>query len=117
VVTANGTQTAPSGKAYSPVTVNVPNSYANSDIGKVVNASKQLVAQRNYGSVNTNGTYDTTDSNSITVNVNLVVVYYNDAISESGTATLANPFDGLDYGSLMDGLAPSTAKWNAFIYF
>jgi len=117
-VTQNGTQTAPSGKAYSPVVVNVPNSYANSDIGKVVNASKQLVAQSSYGSVvNANGTYDTTDNNSITVNVNPAVVYLNDAIHKSGTATLDNPFDGLNYQTLMNGMSIQYADWNAFISF
>lgn len=35
-VVQNGTQTAPAGKAFSPVTVNVPNSYTESDEGKVV---------------------------------------------------------------------------------
>ena len=112
----NHTYTAPSGKAYNPVTVNVSNKYANSDIGKVVNTSKQLVAQSDYGSVASNGTYDTTDNNSITVNVEPRIVYLNDG-TDDGTATLANPFSGLDYGSLMDGLAQSTAIWNAFIYF
>lgn len=114
-VTQNGTQTAPSGKAYSPVTVNVPNSYANSDIGKVVNASKQLVPQSSL-IVDANATYDTTYDNSVTVNVQLGIAYLNKG-AHGGTATLANPFDGLDYGSLMDGLAPSTARWNAFISF
>ena len=44
-VTANGTQTAPSGKAYSPVTVNVPNSYKDSDIGKAVSSARTLEYQ------------------------------------------------------------------------
>lgn len=115
-VTSNSTYTAPSGKAYSPVTVNVPNSYANSDIGKVVNASKQLVAQSDYGSVNSNGTYDTTDNNSITVNVEPVIVYLNDG-TNGGTATLANPFYGLNYQTLMYGMSHLNAIWNAFISF
>lgn len=121
-VTQNGTTTAPSGKAYSPVTVNVQNSYSGSDLGKVVgyaNQSLQLVAQSDYGAVYRNGTYDTTYSNSITVSVDAdpTVVYTNDAIGESGTATLANPFDGLDYNTLMNGMSYSHAVWNAFIAF
>jgi hypothetical protein len=96
--------------------VNVPNSYANSDIGKVVNASKQLVAQSDYGSVTSNGTYDTTDNNSITVNVEPGIVYINDG-ANGGTATLANPFDGLNYQTLMNGMRFQYAVWNAFIYF
>lgn len=114
-VTQNGTQTAPTGKAYSPVTVNVPNSYTDSDIWKVVDAAKQLVAQRDYF-VNLNGTYDTTYNNSVTVNVEPVPVYIDD-FSEGGTATLANPFPNLDFTALKDALDPSNAKLNAFIGF
>ena len=39
-ITENGTNTALAGKAYSPVSVNVPNSYAAGDEGKVVNPTK-----------------------------------------------------------------------------
>lgn len=42
--TENKTYTAPSGTAYSPVTVNVPNSYAAGDEGKIV-VSGALVDQ------------------------------------------------------------------------
>lgn len=66
-VTANSTYTAPEGKAYSPVTVNVPNSYAAGDEGKVV-SNGALVAQTS-NSVTENGTVDTTLINSLTVNV------------------------------------------------
>lgn len=67
-VTANGTQTAPSGKAYSPVTTNVPNSYGASDEGKVV-SNGALVAQTAHAPVTANGTIDTTLNNSVPVNV------------------------------------------------
>lgn len=66
-VTENGTTTAPSGKAYSPVVVNVPNSYTQSDEGKVV-SNGALVAQSS-DTVTQNGTVDTTLINSLTVNV------------------------------------------------
>lgn len=115
-VTSNGTQTAPSGKAYSPVTVNVPNSYTDSDIGKVVNEAKQLVAQGNYNTVYENGTYNTTYYNSVTVAMEPEPVYLNEG-SYGGTATLANPFDGLNYQTLMNGITPNNAIWNAFISF
>lgn len=42
--TENKTYTAPTGKAYSPVTVNVPNTYTAADEGKVVD-NGQLVEQ------------------------------------------------------------------------
>lgn len=66
-VTANGTYSAPSGKAYSPVVANVPNSYTASDEGKVV-SSGALVAQTSQ-TIDTNGTYDTTLKDEIVVNV------------------------------------------------
>ena len=66
-VSANGTYSAPSSKAYSPVVVNVPNTYAAGDEGKVV-SSGALVAQTAL-SVSSNGVYDTTTHNSVDVNV------------------------------------------------
>ena len=67
-VTQNGTTTAPSGKAYSPVTVNVPNSYAAGDEGKVV-SNGSLVAQTAHAKVTQNGTIDTTLNNSVEIDV------------------------------------------------
>lgn len=66
-VTENRTYTAPSGKAYSPISVNVPNTYSASDEGKVVD-NGALVAQTS-DTVTANDTYDTTLINSLTVNV------------------------------------------------
>lgn len=66
-VTKNGTYTAEEGKAYSPVNVNVPNTYAAGDEGKVV-SNGALVAQTS-DSVTENGTVDTTLINSLEVNV------------------------------------------------
>lgn len=67
-VTENGTTTAPSGKAYSPVNVSVPNSYSAGDEGKVV-SNGALVAQTAHATVTENGTIDTTLNNSVIVNV------------------------------------------------
>lgn len=67
-ISSNGTYTAPSGKAYSPVTVDVPNSYAAGDEGKVV-SNGALVAQTAHAEVTQNGTIDTTLNNSVVVNV------------------------------------------------
>ena len=67
-VTENGTYTAPSGvDGYSPVTVNVPNTYSAGDEGKVV-SNGALVSQTS-DTVTSNGTVDTTLINSLTVNV------------------------------------------------
>ena len=67
-VSANGTYRAPTGKAYTPVNVNVPNSYSASDEGKVV-SNGALVSQTAHAEVTQNGTIDTTLNNSVTVNV------------------------------------------------
>lgn len=67
-ISSNGTYTAPTGKAYSPVVVNVPNSYAAGDEGKVV-SNGALVAQTAHAEVTSNGTIDTTLNNSVVVNV------------------------------------------------
>ena len=68
-ITANGTYdaTLESFSGYSTVTVSVPNSYSSSDEGKVV-SSGALVSQTS-ASYTSNGTYDTTTVNSVTVNV------------------------------------------------
>lgn len=66
-VNANGTYSAPSGTAYTPVTVAVPNTYEATDEGKVV-SNGALVAQSS-DTVTQNNTYDTTLINSLTVNV------------------------------------------------
>lgn len=67
-IIANGEYT-PSGdkNGFSSVTVNVPNSYAQSDEGKVV-SNGTLVSQTSTTKIE-NGTYDTTLINSVTVNV------------------------------------------------
>lgn len=66
-VSANGAYTAPTGKAYSPVNVSVPNTYTSADEGKVVD-NGALVAQTTE-TVTQNGTVDTTLINSLIVNV------------------------------------------------
>lgn len=70
-VAENGTTVAPSGKAYSPVNVNVPNTYTAADEGKVVDDGA-LVAQTSR-TVTANGTVDTTTNDEVTVNVQPVL--------------------------------------------
>ena len=66
-VSANGTYRAPTGKAYTPVNVNVPNSYGASDEGKVV-SNGSLVSQTD-DTTTANGVVDTTTIKQLTVNV------------------------------------------------
>ena len=67
-ITSNGTYTPSDGKnGFSEVTVNVPNSYEESDEGKVVSEGA-LVAQTS-ATKNANGTYDTTLNDEVVVNV------------------------------------------------
>lgn len=68
-VTANGTYNPASDSAdgYSGVTVNVPNTYTESDEGKVV-SSGNLVSQSSK-LITQNGTHDTTMNNSVSVDV------------------------------------------------
>lgn len=82
-VTENGEHTAPSGKAYSPVTVNVPNSYAAGDEGKVV-SNGALVAQTAHAQVTQNGTVDTTLNNSVEVAVPAATLVTK-SITQNGT--------------------------------
>lgn len=90
-VTANGTYRE-SGKAYSPVIVNVPNSYSASDEGKVVD-NGSLVSQTSQ-SISVNGTYDTTLKNEVVVDVPT-------GITPSGTlsVTANGTYDVTNYAS------------------
>ena len=91
-VTENGTKTAPAGKAYSPVSVSVPNSYAAADEGKVV-SNGALVSQTAHAEVTQNGTIDTTLNNSVTVNVS--AADYVALIARTFTGRLDGPSLGI----------------------
>lgn len=54
---------------YSAVTVNVPNSYAAGDEGKVVSNGALVQQTARASEITANGTYDTTTNDSVTVNV------------------------------------------------
>lgn len=54
---------------YSAVTVNVPNSYAAGDEGKVVSNGALIAQTARASEITANGTYDTTTNDSVTVNV------------------------------------------------
>lgn len=99
-VTANGTYSAPSGKAYSPVVANVPNSYTASDEGKVV-SNGALVSQTSQ-TIDTNGTYDTTLKDEVVVDVptggggsNIVKGNFN--FDTSGNHDITIPYSGDGY--------------------
>lgn len=81
-VTTNGTYTAPSGKAYSPVVVNNPNTFTLADEGKVIKDQKPTA--QTAITITENDTYDTTSNNSVIVNVD-------------GAPVLPNTYDRLDY--------------------
>lgn len=118
-VTANSTYTAPSGKAYSPVTVNVPNTYAAGDEGKVV-SNGALVAQTS-DSVTQNGTVDTTLINSLEVNVpqgggaapekDVNFIDYDGTILYSYTADEFAALDALPANPTHEGLTAQGWNW------
>lgn len=101
-INENGLKIAPSGKAYSPISVNVENSYNVEDEGKVVSNSA-LVAQTAHAEISANGTYDTTLNNEVTVNVSGggSAVVQPLSVTQNGTY---NPPSGVD------GYAPVTVN-------
>lgn len=106
LIQANGVYRAVDDGAdgYSVVTVDVPNSYSAADEGKVVE-NGGLIAQTAL-SVTQNGVYDTTDKNSVVVNVSgggggtavaLVTIYFDvgDTVTATdGTTTLVSDTSG-----------------------
>lgn len=69
-VIANGNYLPSANKdGFSEVSVNVPNSYTNSDEGKVVKNGSLISQTPRATGITENGTYDTTENNSVTVNV------------------------------------------------
>lgn len=65
-ITQNGTSNV---KDYASANVNVPNSYGQSDEGKVVSGGELVAQTARTAEITANGTYDTTTNNSVTVNV------------------------------------------------
>lgn len=97
-VSQNGTYSE-TGKAYSPVSVNVPNSYSASDEGKVV-SNGALVAQTSQ-TIDSNGTYDTTLKNEVVVNVSgggggYELVTSKEITVSIGTSTTATFIDSIE---------------------
>ena len=96
--TQNKTYNAPYPKLYSQVNVNVPNTYSAGDEGKVV-SNGALVSQASQ-TYTTNGTFDTTAINSVTVNVAGGATIGAKTITANGTYNAsADSLDG--YSSVM----------------
>lgn len=120
-ISANGTYTAPTGKAYSPVTVNVANSYTAGDEGKVV-SSGALVSQTAHAEVTQNGTIDTTLNNSVVVNVSgggggveakqVNFIDYDGTILHSYTKAEFNQLDSLPANPTHTGLTSQGWNWS-----
>lgn len=116
-ITENGTYTAPSGvDGYSPITVDVPNSYGQSDEGKVVH-NGELTAQGS-DTVTENGTIDTTLISSLVVNVSgsgswvsiTPTVYTASLISSSG-GLVVNDSRYPNYSIIVLDLEELAGKW------
>lgn len=122
-ITENGTYSAVDDDAdgYSSVTADVPNTYTESDEGKVVDNGELVAQTARAESITANGTYDTTTNNSVTVDVvgenNAKFIYDNTAsflpnklqkiTIPSGYTTLpSSRFSGYSY--LSDVVLPDT---------
>ena len=69
-VTENGDYTPEAGvDGFDEVHVSVPNSYSASDEGKVVKNGALVAQTARVSEITVNGTYNTTENNSVTVNV------------------------------------------------
>lgn len=66
-ITRNGTVNV---RDYASAEVNVPNNYSAADDGKVVSNGALVAQTARATEITANGTYDTTENNSVTVNVN-----------------------------------------------
>ena len=107
-VTENGTYTADEGKAYSPVTVNVPNTYTDSDLLKVVRnlgQIKLLLPQSGTLNVGENGEYDVKEYASVKANVPNSY-----AAADAGKVVAADIFGG--YGLVEQTARPSAITSN-----
>ena len=101
-ITANGTYNSSSDNAdgYSKVVANVANSYSQADNGKVV-SNQELVAQSAYPTeITENDTYDTTNYNSITVNVSGGGTGGSDVIFYDYDGTVVQSYSAADFANL-----------------
>ena len=109
-ITENGTTTENvAGYAYAEIDVNVPNTYAAEDEGKVVEQG-ELVSQSS-ATYTANNTYDTTLINSVTVNVSDAPTLQ--TVSKTYTPTESQQTEQITPGTGYDGLAEVDVTVNA----
>ena len=109
-ITENGTTTENvAGYAYAEIDVNVPNTYAAGDEGKVVEQG-ELVSQSS-ATYTANNTYDTTLINSVTVNVSDAPTLQ--TVSKTYTPTESQQTEQITPGTGYDGLAEVDVTVNA----
>lgn len=102
-VSANDTYTAPEGTAYSPVVVDVPNTYDEGDEDMVVR-NGELVAQTEDYEITADGTHDTTTIKSVIVNAGGPAV---EVTVKFGT--LADPFGVLSASQIATAIRGKNA--------
>ena len=101
---------------YSAVTVNVPNSYAAGDEGKVVTNGALVAQTARSEEITVNGTYNTTENNSVTVNTAGGSTLITKTIEANGTYNAVD--DSADgYSSVTVNVPPAKSLFNPYFKF
>lgn len=115
-ITQNGTVNVTD---YASAAVAVPNSYAAGDEGKVVSGGALVAQTARASQITENGTYDTTDNNSVTVNVSGggggSIVFYDYALFDGNGYLELDYTLNADYKITVDFQCPTYYNNNAVI--